>query len=229
VLDGDSIIDRVLRVAPPLLAWRNIDKLTRYLGISLHHWIKENPDLDTATLPFGLGYNENVPPERLLNVLTQPKGAPSLVKLLAFTSDHPLLVFRMTKAWEQFTSPKAVRQRMELSQQRIRWHLYRIYRARNLLIHQGIAVDCMPQMADHLQHYVSWLIGRMVQALGFNRRWKLRDAWSYWGVKADYVRQSLLSGTATPNLVMEDVFTGKLLDPQLPIWQPALPEASPTN
>jgi hypothetical protein len=69
----------------------------------------------------------------------------------------------------------------------------------------------------------------MVQALGFNRRWKLRDAWSYWGVKADYVRQSLLSGTATPNLVMEDVFTGKLLDPQLPIWQPALPEASPTN
>ena len=231
VLEGDSIINRVLRVAPPLLAWRNIDKLTRYLGISLHHWIKGNPDLDTATLPFSLGYNKNVPPERLLKVLTQPQGSSSMVKLLAFTSDHPLLVFRMTKAWKQFTSPKAVRLGMDQSQQRIRWHLYRIYRARNLLIHQGIAVDCMPQMADHLQHYVSWLIGRMVQALGFSREWKLRDAWNYWGVKADYVIQSLPTreGESTHlGLVMEDVFTGKLLGAQLPIWQQATQPEAPS-
>ena len=222
VLEGDSIINRVLKVAPPLLAWRNIDKLTRYLGISLHDWIKKNPDLDIATLPFALGYNKNVPPERLLKILTQPKDSPDLVKLLAFTADHPLLLFRLTKAWEQFASPKEVRLRMDRSQQRIGWHLYRIYRARNLLIHQGIAVECMPQMADHLQHYVSWLMGRMIQALGFGRHWTLRDAWNYWGTKADYVKQSLPNKDGESShfgLVMEDVFTRKLRESKHSIWQ----------
>ena len=111
---------------------------------------------------------------------------------------------------------------MERSQRQIRWHLYRIYRARNLLIHQGVAVDCMPQMADHLQHYVSWLIGRMVQAMGFGGNRTLRDAWNYWDVKADYVQQSLPAKDADSmhlSLLMDDVFTGKLLEPKLPIWQ----------
>lgn len=89
----------------------------------------------------------------------------------------------------------------------------------------------MPQMADYLQHYVSWLIGRMIQALGFGRHWTLRDAWNYWVVKANYVSQSLPTkdGESTHlGLLMSDVFTGKLLESKLSIWhETAPPEAAP--
>ena len=226
VLEGDTIINRVLRAAPPLLAWRNIDKYIRYLSISLHLWIKSNPDLNTGDLPFLLGYNQKVPPEQLLKVLTLPDGSPALKQLSSFAGGHPLLVFRMFKAWKQFSSPKSVKRRMAQSETRLRWHLYRIYRARNLLVHDGIAAECLPQLADHLQHYVSWLIGRMIQALGLGSNWKLRDAWHYWLNKADYVRTSLPErDNDHPHfeLRMEDVFTARLNDPTMNIWQAPTP------
>ncbi len=221
VLEGDTIISRVLHVAPPLLAWRNIDKYLRYLSISLHHWIKSNPGLKTEELPFRLGYNQKVPPEQLLKVLAVPGDSPAMRQLFAFTGGHPLLVFRMFKAWKQFSSPKTVKRRIEHSETRLRWHLYRIYRARNLLVHDGIAAECLPQLADHLQHYVSWLIGRMIQALGLGSDWKLRDAWHYWLNKAEYVRTSLPErDDEHPHheLRMEDVFTARLNDPTMSIW-----------
>jgi hypothetical protein len=222
VLEGDSIINRALNVAPPLLAWRNIDKQVRYLAINLHLWIESNPDLNPGDLPFRLGHKRSVPPERLLRTLTLQSGDPDLKKLFAFASGHPLLNFRLFEGWKHFSSPKSVRLRMERNRRRLRWHLYRIYRARNLLVHDGIALECLPQMADHLQHYVSWLTGRMIQALGHGNQLKLQDAWQFWMSKVDYVYSSLPErDDENPHLElqMDDVFTGRLLDPSTRIWQ----------
>lgn len=63
----------------------------------------------------------------------------------------------------------------------------RIYRARNLLIHQGIEYDCLPQLSNHLQQYFSWVLARIVHGYTLGSKWTARDSLRYWQHKASYV------------------------------------------
>lgn len=221
VLEGDSIISRVIAMVPPMLAWRNIDKHVRYLAINLHLWIEENPELDSSILPFALGRKQNVPAEKLLTALASPKDSPAIRGLLEFTAEHPLLLYRIYTSWQRFHDPRALRISLERSRKRHECHLYRIYRARNLLVHDGTAVDCLPQLADHLQHYVSWLLSRTIQALGQGAKWTIRDAWQFWKSKADYVLEGLPRDKkySLPSLTVGDVFSEPPWEPNYPIWR----------
>ena len=71
-IKGDLIISRVERLVCPILTWRKTDKIVRYLSISIHYWLRSNPQIDRKTLPFPLGHNESVAAERILTLLTEP-------------------------------------------------------------------------------------------------------------------------------------------------------------
>jgi len=221
MLEGQNIIMRISAFMPPMLAWRNIDKMTRYLAISLYFWLESNPEIDATALPFKRGSTGRIPPEKLLTSLASPKGAPNIKSLLAVAADHPLLLYRLNSAWSRFHDPVELRNGLLKSRKRLAWHLYRIYRARNLLIHEGMAGDCLPQLADHLQHYVSWILSRLVQALGMEGGLSMRDAWQYWKSKADYVVDGLPQSRNEDShlsLTVGDVFSEKLWEPEYPIW-----------
>jgi hypothetical protein len=220
LVDGDSIISRVERLVCPILSWRKPDKIARYIAISIHLWLRSNPEIDRAALPFRLGHKESVAAERILTLLTEPIHSPGIVSLMNAVSGHPLLLHRVNKAWELFHEPKHLHQNLTNSGKRLGWHLWRIYRARNLLVHQGVEPDCLPQVANHLQQYLSWTLSRLLHGLSFGEEWTGRDSWHFWKSKSEHLVSSL---AAAPNqLVLEDVFPEELHESRLPVYPVAV-------
>jgi hypothetical protein len=217
VLDGDSIISRVERLVVPILTWRKIEKVVRYLAISIHFWLRENPALDRKSLPFGLGHNDSVAPEQILTLLTEPEKSPGIMALLNLVSGHPLLCYRIHRAWDLFHDPRSLQANLNRSERSLGWHLWRIYRARNLLVHQGIEPPCLPQLANHLQQYFSWTLSRLLHGITLGTEWTARDSWHYWKSKSDHVTDSL--STQAGVLRVGDMFPEVLLSPEFPVWR----------
>lgn len=217
VVEGDSIISRVERLVVPILTWRKIDKVVRYLAISIHFWLRDNPALDRESLPFGLGHNDSVAPEQILTLLTEPENSSGIKSLLNLVSGHPLLLYRIHRAWDVFHDPKSLRSNLNQSERRLGWHLWRIYRARNLLVHQGIEPPCLPQLANHLQQYFSWTLSRLIHGITHGSAWTTKDSWHYWKSRSDHVTDSLEKQPAV--LKVGDMFPEELLLPEFPVWR----------
>lgn len=216
LVEGGSIISRVENLVAPILTWRKVDKITRYLAINLHFWLVDNPDIDRNSLPFRLGHMDSVAPEQILPLLTEAENSSGISSLLGLVGDHPLLCHRIYRAWKLFHDPEKLAADLKRSQSRLGWHLWRIYRARNLLVHQGIEPKCLPQLANHLQQYFSWTISRLLHGLARSPEWTARDSWHFWKSKADHLTATL---TTEPQLlVMGDVFPEDLHNPNQQIY-----------
>lgn len=211
LIEGDSIISRVERMVCPILAWRKPEKIVRYLAISIHFWLKNNPELNRSNLPFGLGYNESVAPERILALLAEPENSTGIRALMNLVSGHPLLLYRVNQAWKLIHDPSCLYKDLSSSSKRLGWHLWRIYRARNLLVHQGVEPECLPQLANHLQQYLSWTLSRLLHGLTFGPNWTARDSWFFWKSKSDHLISCL--ATSPHLLIMEDLFPEELRQP----------------
>ncbi len=222
VVDGDTIISRVARLVTPILTWRKVDKTVRYLAISIHFWLQKNPQIDRRSLPFPLGHTDSVAPEHILTLLTQPKNSLPIRALLNVVSGHPLMVYRINAAWEALHDPAALHRDLRTSSQRLDWHLWRIYRARNLLVHKGVVPACLPQLANHLQQYLSWMLTRFLHGLTNGPKWTAKDSWHFWKAKSDFVTTAL--ATRPHILTVGDMFPESLREPGYPIW-PSEPES----
>lgn len=209
LVEGNTIISRIEKLVCPILAWRKTNKLVRYLAINTHRWLETNPSLDPTALPFGLRHKKSVPAHRILKLLTDAKDGAQIRSLLNVASGHPLLLYRLNKAWELFHSPKRLHGDLTKSAKWLGWHLWRIYRARNLLVHQGVEPECLPQLANHLQQYLSWTLSRLLHGLSFGPDWTGRDSWTFWKSKSDHLITSLAENPG--GLTLEDVFPETVL------------------
>lgn len=149
-------------------------------------------------------------------MLCEPKDSVGIRKLLGVVGKHPLLLYRVNRAWEIFHDPVKLRTDLGRSSERLTWHLWRIYRARNLLVHQGVEHDCLPQLSNHLQQYFSWTLSRILHGLTIGSQWTARDSWYYWKSKSDHVVESL--GRNSQCLLMEDMFPEELSHPEAVVW-----------
>jgi hypothetical protein len=217
LMEGGSIIFRVERLVVPILTWRKIEKVVRYLSISVYFWLRDNPVFDRKSLPFRLGHHESVAPEQILTLLAEPENSTGILALLSLVSGHPLLCHRIFQAWKLFHEPEVLHADLSCSARRLGWHLWRIYRARNLLVHQGIEPPCLPQLANHLQQYFSWTLSRLLHGLTLGPEWTARDSWHYWKSKSDHVITSL---SQQPQVLrVGDMFPEELQAPDFPIWK----------
>lgn len=220
VVPGKSIISRVEQLVVPIITWRKIDKIVRYLAISIYFWLRRNPEIERGNLPFPLSPSGSVAPERILTLLCQPAGSEKLGALLEMSRGHPLLHYRIQNAWKLFHEPRKLLGDLKSSESRLAWHLWRIYRARNLLVHQGRRPECLPQLANHLQQYLSWTMSRVLHGLTRGGAWTARDSWILWKSKAEHVRQSLQRQPCV--LTVGDLFPEELREPDYPVW-PQIP------
>ncbi|WP_396255291.1 hypothetical protein [Haloferula sp. A504] len=216
LVDGGSIIERVERLICPIVTWRRIDKILRYLAINLHFWLKENPKIERSSIPFPLGPNDAVEPERILTIVSKLEGDHNLNSLMALTTDHPLLLYRVCSCWKFASNPREMQKRQAKSEEALRWHLSRIYRARNLLVHHGIESRFVPQLANHLQHYLSMTLSRIMHGLTFGEDWTSRDSISHW--RSKYLHVNVALKEAPESLVVGDFFPEEVQDPGFPVW-----------
>jgi hypothetical protein len=229
LIDGDSVISRVERLVCPILAWRKPDKMVRYIAISIHRWLTENPDIEQDSLPFRLRPKKSVAAEQILTLLTDAINGKGITSLLNVVSGHPLLLHRVNEAWNLFSDPKKLQRNIAQSQERLGWHLWRIYRARNLLVHRGVEPDCLPQLANHLQQYLSWTLSRLLHGLTFGEHWTARDSCHFWKEKSAHLLNTL--STKPQILMLQDLFPESLHEPSSLVYPTSsdLIEVLPAN
>ena len=82
-------------------------------------------------------------------------------------NDFPLLKERVTYYNDALNSPIKVYKFVEKHAERVRWQIMRIYRNRNLIIHNGQKMDYLPLLIENLHSYVddflSYILNHMAK------------------------------------------------------------------
>jgi hypothetical protein len=80
-------------------------------------------------------------------------------------SDYPILRSRISQFNTEFKNLESINKSSERYCQRVRWHLYRLYRTRNLIIHSGDTPSHIKALGEHLHFYVDELITEILANL----------------------------------------------------------------
>lgn len=188
--DKTSVIERVIELVVPLLIWRRVDKVVRYAAIETQQFAGS-----VEKFEFGTGFPRSsekfVHPWDMLLTLCKPKDHPDIVQLLNFTSKHPLLVYRLYRLWGEFSDATKLQRSLARSRRRIEWQLWRIYRARNLLVHDGQDIPLLNPLLDQLRYYSSVVLQRIIHGMKFGSDWGVRESLAYWNAKSEFVLSAL--------------------------------------
>lgn len=188
--DGrDSNVKRIVDWIAPIVALRRVEKITRYLAVCCHEYFKtvgQHP-----SKPFTRSSAYYFSPRDMLDAITGPKNNDLVVQLLRDTSDHPLLRFRIFQTWRDFHDPTIVKQHLWHSHKNLYWHLQRIYRARNLTVHQGKNPPLVAELVDHAQHYFTRSMSRVLADLKEHPTWTIHTALEHQRQRFDFVIENL--------------------------------------
>lgn len=184
-----SILDHVVESIIPVVIHQRSEKTVRYLGIALRSLWTKQPD---QSLGSGFTHSKKfVFPEEVFVTLCKPENHPDITGLLRFSSANPLLCNRLFIAWKIFSNPCTLAHKLSGARKTLEWHLSRIYRATNLIIHQGVDIPHLPWLLDHLHYYFAAACGRILDALKANPTWGIDEALASWKNKCEYLLHGL--------------------------------------
>jgi hypothetical protein len=210
----ESIVERIITAITPIIVWRQVDKIIRYLSICLHN-NGFGVNQPSTNLFSNSGYHF-VAAEEILRAVSRPENHPEILELLRAANNHPLLLNRVFNVWKTFSDPKSLKREMKLSEQQLRWHLYRIYRARNFIVHHGEEVPWVPQIFDHLQYYFSITLSRILHDLETHKNWNIDDSLYSCNRRLEYIFDALEK--APSQLRIRDFIPQPICLSEEPIW-----------
>lgn len=213
---SESVIDRVCRVFSPIIMWRHVEKTVRYITYNLQllreAGVKE---------PLGTGFpksagSDSVDAWETMATLCKPQCHQDIEQLLRFSAIHPLLCFRVFSMWKQLSNPRQLGVDLLNSKKRIEWQLSRIYRARNMVVHDGFETPSLPALLDNLHYYFSITVSRILHSMMMHPSWGLAESIAHWQAKVGYVLEMLEK--QPESLRMVDFFPGDRRPSSSVIW-----------
>ena len=195
----DSAIRRIVRWVPPTVAARRVEKITRYLAACCHYFYSEMSMRPSAL--FARSYR----PKRLYRspnpywmsardvceAITGKEGNNLIQQLLKDVASHPLLRFRVYESWKNMHERQTVQKQLEVSKQRLAWHLERIYRARNMTVHMGAPPPYLLALIDHVQYYFSRCVYRILADLDSHPSWNVATSLEHHRQQFDFIVETL--------------------------------------
>ena len=85
--------------------------------------------------------------------------------LLSSCKDFPLLVERIKYYNETLSTPAKVHAFVDKHADRVRWQILRIYRNRNLIVHNGQRTPYLPLLIENLHSYVDDFISYIIHGM----------------------------------------------------------------
>ncbi len=180
-----SNVKRIVDWIAPIITLRRVEKITRYLAVCCHEYYKSK--IRHPSQPFTRSSFYYFSPRDILDAVTGHKENDLVVPLLQDISDHPLLRYRICNAWQRFHNSKTVKRDLVASRQNLSWHLERIYRARNLTVHQGMTPPFVSELVDHAQHYFTRCMTRVLADLREHSSWTVRTALEHQKQRFEFV------------------------------------------
>lgn len=191
LVEGPSIYQKVVNLVCPIVTWRKVDKVARYTAINLHLWRKASDQLDNKPKCLPGTTSDRVPAHEVLTALCKPDKHADILELFGVASGHPLLLFRLHSAWKIFSNPVMLADDLNRSRERLGWHIRRIYRGRNLLVHQGQEPEKLESLCDNLHYYVSSVLSRVIHGVSQSDEWKPAEAARHWCQTGEYFFEHL--------------------------------------
>jgi hypothetical protein len=102
--------------------------------------------------------------ERLAILLSVPEYKPVLEELIASLEDAPLLIYRVKQFSETILcDSQSIYKYLKKHERRIKWHIMRIYRNRNMIVHNGSFMPYRDIIIENLHYYVDVLIDTLIE------------------------------------------------------------------
>lgn len=159
---GEDVLTRIGQVVVPAMVLRRSDRVTRYLAISLcESQAHERLAPEHRALFPGLR-RHFFPSDGVLVGLCGKEKNPHVMALLQVSGRHPLLRWRLFRAWEVFHEPTKLAKRLEATGQNVTWQLKRIYRARNLIVHHGEGYQNLDLLLRHAEYYLTTALTKIL-------------------------------------------------------------------
>jgi hypothetical protein len=103
---------------------------------------------------------------RFAAIICLPQNEPLREQLLRLSADNPLALHRLFKLHKDFALPKGVIAALDGHEQRVKWQLHRIYRARNNLVHSGRSPSYLDSLVVNLDEFYRAALGTIVNWAG---------------------------------------------------------------
>jgi len=88
-----------------------------------------------------------------------------LLTILSSCYDFPLLKERILYYCEMLKTPTLVNNFVEKHAERVRWQIMRIYRNRNLIVHNGSSMPYLSLLIENLHSYVDVFLSYAIHSL----------------------------------------------------------------
>ena len=160
--DNDrSRIFNIIDLVTPYLINSYIEKIVKNLLSDLQRWSKRKTDAVLSGITVGRDGIEKLFAFIALEVYDDKRK-----ELYRELEAFPLLRFRIFTLNEQFGTKKNLNRMLNEHEKKVRWHLQRIYRARNRIIHDGDDIMNIENLVENLLFYVDIICERIIQKIG---------------------------------------------------------------
>ena len=153
-------IQQICMYLVPLLKQRYLYSLFKQLSDDIKTY---NEELFNAIID-----NETVESElvrRICEFTLLPEHSEKRAEVLEKCKDFPLLVERISYYYEALQTPAKIHSFVEKHATRVRWQVMRIYRNRNLIIHNGSSMPYLSLLIENLHSYVDDFLAYTIHSL----------------------------------------------------------------
>ena len=161
--EPDSGKDRIIQIYDTLIPYLCLgyyDKLITSVMVSLKQWDETMLNHIEQTVVEGTTVCDKVCAYMLLQKYDNDIDS---AVYPALTNDHYILLrHRMNRLHVMMEKPSELLKHIKHHEQKLKWHIDRIYRTRNLIVHAGISPHYLETLLENIHSYYDILISRLI-------------------------------------------------------------------
>ncbi len=158
----DTKIKEILRSIVPVLKRNYVNRVVE----ELHDYIKANVDLSEYNRIIGSLNLNGSEKYKIACLLILPEYEEKRQEMYKSLLHYPLIRSRVSQLHEDvFKDKKRYVAELNRYEQRLTWHIQRLYRIRNSIIHSGDKDDNIKSLVEHLHGYVDEIIFEIMDRL----------------------------------------------------------------
>jgi hypothetical protein len=161
-----NIIDPIIEFGPKILSIYHCRKILRDLVENINRLKVVYSQNIREKLDTGRQFKSKE--ARLLAIL---RNQVDRQELLEASQNWPLLQFRIKQVADRFSSSESIWKSIQTHEQIVRWHLARIYRLRNRIVHGGEHNLLINQLSSNLTSYLFDTLNEAVYQLATRESW----------------------------------------------------------
>jgi len=161
-----SKIQQITQSLIPFLGSSYNYHILKYTLKGLYNWSYQHAKEAINSVPSE--YGENII-ERFAAFLSLSEFDEQRNQLYGLLNDYPLLRFRLFKLSELLSSSKNIIKALEVHEKKLRWQIRRIYRTRNLIVHDGKKISYVESLIENGHSYFDNFINTLI-TLNFDNR-----------------------------------------------------------